>query len=274
MRGICTWLLCWGWMLLLTGCLVTTSPTGRQQLIGGVSHADLNRLGNQAFTASKEQQTLSKDQRQIAYVQCVIDAIVAELPAEQRYMHWELALFVNDEPNAFALPGGKVGVHTGLLRVAQNQDQLAAVIGHEIGHVVANHHEERITQQVYSQQGLQALGAIAQASTANPNTVKWVNQIGAVGAQTLFLLPNSRVQEREADIVGQRLMARAGFDPEQAVQLWHNMRRAAEGRAQPPQWLSTHPAHDSRIAQLRHDVTALRPIYQQAQQSGRRPRCR
>jgi len=269
----CVLLLCS--VLILAGCVTTTttSPTGRRQVVGGISQTELNRLGHQTFNQLKEKQTLSQDRRQIAYVQCVLDAIVAELPEEQRYLNWELAVFVDNEPNAFALPGGRVGVHTGLLNVALNQDQLAAVIGHEIGHVIANHHEESITQQQNAQVGLGILSGLATAGTGSKATGDMVNQVGAIGAQTLFLLPGSRTQEREADVVGQRLMARAGFDPAQAVVLWHNMNAASRGQ-RPPKWLSTHPAPQDRINQLQRDVTGLLPVYQEARRNGRTPRCR
>src|SRR5690606_29673202 len=166
-------------------------------------------------------------------VRCVVDAIVAQLPAQQRRIAWETAVFVQDEPNAYALPGGKVGVNTGIFKVAKNQDQLAAVIAHEVGHVVENHHDERITRQMGAAGVVQLLGALA------GDYGQLATQGGSLLAQTGFLLPGSRVQETEADVVGQRLMAQAGFDPREAVSLWQNM--IAAGGSRPPQWLSTHP---------------------------------
>lgn len=256
--------------ILLAACATTTSPTGRRQVVGGVSQQQLDQLGAQAFAETKSKETLSRDGRQNAYVQCVVDALVAQLPAQWRATRWEVAVFVDAEPNAFALPGGKVGVNTGIFTVARNQDQLAAVLGHEIGHVISRHHEERITRQLGAQTGLGILGALAGAAYGS-GAASAVNQVGGMTAQTMFLLPGSRTQESEADVVGQRLMAQAGFNPAQAVDLWQNMIAAGGNRA--PQWLSTHPDPQARVQELRRDVPMLEPVYAEAQRAGRRPRC-
>ncbi|HEY9254549.1 MAG TPA: M48 family metallopeptidase [Stenotrophomonas sp.] len=256
--------------LALAGCATTTSPTGRKQMVGGVSQQQLDQLGAQAFAETKSKEKISADGKQNAYVTCVVNALVAQLPAQWRGVAWETAVFVDDEPNAFALPGGKVGVNTGIFKVAKNQDQLAAVVGHEIGHVISRHHEERITRQMGAQTGLSVLGALAGAAYGG-NAANAVNQIGGMTAQTAFLLPGSRTQESEADIVGERLMAEAGFDPSQAVDLWRNMMQAGGDR--PPQWLSTHPDPANRIRELERDAPALMPVFEQARNAGRKPRC-
>ncbi|MFT3755522.1 MAG: M48 family metallopeptidase [Pseudoxanthomonas sp.] len=254
---------------LLCACATTTSPTGRKQMVGGVSQEQLNQLGAQSFAETKAKEKVVSGQ-QNAYVNCVVNALVAQLPAQWRSVKWETALFEDKEANAFALPGGKVGVNTGIFTVAKNQDQLAAVLGHEIGHVVARHHEERITRQLGAQQ-LLGLGALVAGAAYGQNAANTVGQLGGMTAQGLFLLPGSRTQESEADVVGQRLMAQAGFDPAQAVNLWQNM-QAASGARQ-PQWLSTHPDPSARIQELRKDAPALAPVYQQARAAGRTPRC-
>ncbi len=182
----------------------------------------------------------------------------------------ETALFQDDEANAFALPGGKVGVNTGIFKAAKNQDQLAAVLGHEIGHVISHHHAERLTHQQNTQTGLGIVSVLA-GVTLGGGAMDAVNSFGSLGAQSLILLPNSRVQESEADVVGQRLMAQAGFDPSQAVALWKNM--LALGGDRPPQWLSTHPDPANRIKELQKDAPALMPVYRQARASGRVPHC-
>ncbi|HBN53333.1 MAG TPA: peptidase [Stenotrophomonas sp.] len=256
--------------LVLGACATTTSPTGRRQVVGGISQQQLDQLGAQAFAETKAKQTLSSDSRQNAYVQCVVNALVAQLPQQYKGVRWETALFVEKEPNAFALPGGKVGVNSGIFTVAKNQDQLAAVIGHEIGHVISRHHEERITRQMGTSSFLQIAGALAGAAYGD-TAANAVNQFGSMGAQGVILLPNSRTQESEADVVGQRLMAQAGFDPAQAVGLWQNM--MAAGGARSPQWLSTHPDPTNRIRELQRDVAALEPVYRQAREAGRTPRC-
>jgi predicted Zn-dependent protease len=248
--------------LALTACATTTSPTGRTQMVGGVSQAQLDQLGAQAFAETKAKETLNRDARQNGYVTCVVNALVRQLPPEQRRVAWE--------PNAFALPGGKVGVNTGIFTVAKNQDQLAAVLGHEIGHVIARHHEERITRQLGAQAGLGVLGALAGARYGE-GAASTVNQLGGMTAQAAFLLPGSRTQESEADVVGQRLMAQAGFDPRQAVGLWQNMMAASANR--PPQWLSTHPDPANRIRELERDAPSLVPTYEAARRAGNVPKC-
>lgn len=250
---------------LLAACATTTTSTGRRQYVGAVSQDQLNQLGAQAFTEAKQKGPLSTDARQNAYVRCVVDALVRQLPADQQRMAWESAVFAEKEPNAYALPGGKVGINTGLFTVAKNQDQLAAVVGHEIGHVIERHHDERITRQMGAAGAVQLLGVLA------GDFGQLATQGGSMLAQTGFLLPGSRTQETEADVVGQRMMAQAGFDPRAAVGLWQNM--IAAGGNRPPQWLSTHPDPQSRIAELTARAQSLLPTYEQARAAGRRPNC-
>lgn len=259
------WILSAAIVAALAACATTTSSTGRRQYVGGVSEQQLNQLGAQAFVEAKSKGPLSNDAKQNAYVRCVVNALTRQLPAQARSVGWETAVFANSEPNAFALPGGKVGVNTGIFTVAKNQDQLAAVLAHEIGHVVERHHDERITRQMGASGAVQLLGALAGDYGA------LATQGGSLLAQTGFLLPGSRVQETEADVVGQRLMAEAGFDPAQAVNLWQNMIAAGGGR--PPEWLSTHPNPQSRIQELRSRAGTLAPTYQQARASGHVPKC-
>lgn len=256
--------------LIVAACATTTSPTGRTQHVGAVSQEQLNQMGAQAFAQAKAEKPQSSDARQGAYVRCVVNAIARELPPDWQY-NWETAVFVDASPNAFALPGGKVGVHTGIFTVARNQDQLAAVIAHEIGHVVSRHHDERITRQLGAQAGLGIVGAIV-GSAYGEGAANAAGQLGGAAVQGVFLLPNNRQQESEADIVGQRLMADAGFDPRQAVNLWENM-IAASGGSRPPQWLSTHPDPRSRIQELGSRAAGLVPAYEQARARGHTPRC-
>ncbi|AWV05732.1 M48 family metallopeptidase [Marilutibacter maris] len=254
---------------LLSACATTTSPTGRTQVVGGMSDAQLQQLGIQAFDQAKKSKKISTNAAQTRYVRCVVDSITRELPAQQQ-SGWEVALFVDDEPNAFALPGGKVGVNTGIFKVARNQDQLAAVVAHEVGHVISNHHDERITRQIGARTGLGLLGALV-GSRYGQNAANTTGQLGGAAVQAGLLLPNNRTQETEADVVGQRLMARAGYDPHQAVDLWKNMLAASSG--QPPEWLSTHPNPASRIQELDRRADSLAPVWQQARAGGRQPRC-
>lgn len=254
---------------LATACATTKSPTGRTQYVGAVSQAQLDQLGAQAFAEAKAKQKVSTDARQNAYVRCVVNDITRELPAGWQ-TQWDVAVFVDDSPNAFALPGGKVGVNTGIFSVARNQDQLAAVIGHEIGHVVSRHHDERITKQ-QGTSTLLGIGSAILGGAYGSNVGNAAGQLGGAAAQTFYLLPNSRTQESEADVVGQQLAAKAGFDPRQAVNLWQNMMGA--GGSRPPQWLSTHPDPQSRIKELGARADSLMPTYEQARASGHTPKC-
>lgn len=256
--------------IALAGCATTTSPTGRTQYVGAVSQQQLDQLGAQAFAEIKGKEKQASNASQRNYVNCVVRDLVAQLPPQWRQTAWETAVFDDAEPNAFALPGGKVGVNTGIFKAAKNQDQLAAVIGHEIGHVIARHHEERITRQAGAQGALQVVGAILGARYGD-GVGNAAMQGGGVLAQTGFLLPGSRTQESEADVVGQQLMANAGFDPRQAVNLWQNM--ISVGGNRPPQWLSTHPDPSARISELQRRSADLVPAYEQARAAGRRPQC-
>jgi len=266
-----SWMLAVAIATALTACATTTSSTGRKQYIGGVSQQQLDQLGAQAFAEAKAKGPISNDAKQNTYVRCVVNALVRQLPAEQQRVAWESAVFAEKDPNAFALPGGKVGVNAGIFSVAKNQDQLAAVLAHEIGHVVEHHHDERITRQ-QGTSTLLGIGSAILGSAYGQGAANATSQLGGFAAQGLILLPNTRVQESEADVVGQRLMARAGFDPRQAVNLWENM-IAASGGSRPPQWLSTHPDPANRIRELQRDIPALLPVYESARKAGNSPKC-
>jgi len=248
-------------LVLLSGC--ATSPTGRTQL-ALMPDSQMNDMGLQAFTNIKQETPIEQGRTANSYVQCVAQAIIREVGG-----NWEVVVFKDEDANAFALPGGKIGVNTGLLKVAENQDQLATVIGHEVMHVLSNHANERVSQKFAVEQGL---GLISAAASPQTGTGKTLMGLLGVGAQFGVLLPYNRIQESEADLLGLDLMAKAGFDPRESTKLWINMGRS--GGAQPPQFLSTHPSHASRISDLqKHMPVALR-LQEQARQLGRRPACR
>ena len=248
-------------LVLLFGC--ATSPTGRAQL-ALMPNSQMNDMGLQAFTNIKQETPIEQGRTANSYVQCVAQAIIREVGG-----NWEVVVFKDEDANAFALPGGKIGVNTGLLKVAENQDQLATVIGHEVMHVLSNHANERVSQKFAVEQGL---GLISAAASPQTGTGKTLMGLLGVGAQFGVLLPYNRIQESEADLLGLDLMAKAGFDPRESTKLWINMGRS--GGAQPPQFLSTHPSHASRISDLqKHMPVALR-LQEQARQLGRRPACR
>ena len=159
---------------------------------------------------------------------------------------WEFNLVADKSVNAFAMPGGKVVVYSGLLPVTQTEDALAVVIGHEIAHVIAQHSNERISQQVALQYG----GAIAGGLLGNSETAQQIgNTVFGIGAQYGVMMPYARKQELESDEIGVIIMAIAGYDPRVAIPFWQRMAQASSG-AQVPEVLSTHPADNRRIDRL------------------------
>ncbi|MGE5501383.1 MAG: M48 family metallopeptidase, partial [Ignavibacteriales bacterium] len=161
---------------------------------------------------------------------------------------WQYAVFDDPDANAFALPGGEIGVNTGLLKLATTDDELAAVIGHEVGHVVAHHAAERMSQQAAAQIGL-GVAQSALGGAAGSTRAQALSSLGSAGAQLGFLLPYSRKHELEADKLGVDFMKTAGYDPRQAVTLWQKMQ--AQSGSRPPTFLSTHPSDTQRIQALR-----------------------
>jgi predicted Zn-dependent protease len=244
-----------------------TSPTGRKQLLL-VPEGMVSSQGAQAFGQMKSQTPIEKDARINDYVSCVSLPLTQQVGPDSGVKSWEIVVFKDDTANAFALPGGKIGVHTGLLKVAKTDGQLAAVVGHEIGHVTAQHGRERMSQ------ALAASGAMIGAGVAlkdNPQANLIVGALG-IGAQFGILMPYGRAQESESDSIGLDMMARAGFDPRESVELWKNM--AAAGGANPPQFLSTHPSHETRQRDLNARMGQAMALYQDAQAKGRKPVCR
>lgn len=246
----------------------STSPTGRTQFTM-MPDDELNQMGAQSF-AQYQQQLPTVGGATQAYVQCVTNAIVTALPPGSPQYDWQVRVFRDDSANAFALPGGYVGVHTGLLDIADNQDQLAAVIGHEIGHVLARHANERMSTQSLTNIGLSVASS---AAGLQGEQAEMINAALGMGAQYGILLPFSRSHESEADVIGLNLMANAGFNPQASVDLWRNM-RASAGGGEPPVWMSTHPSSGQRIANLEREMSRVMPRYEQARQAGRRPNCR
>jgi predicted Zn-dependent protease len=253
-------------ILLLAAC--AESPTGRRQIML-FNDAELSKMGAQSFEQLKAETPITKDRNIIQYVQCVTGALINVTPAEYSQQSWEVVVFDSDQVNAFALPGGKIGIYTGLLKVAENQAQLAAVVGHEIAHVMAGHSNERLSTNQFVQT------ALTLSSTAmKAYHVQYQNELMAafgLGAQVGVTLPFSRAHETEADIMGLDLMARAGFEPRQAVNLWQNM--AAAGSGGTPEILSTHPLPQNRISSLRVKMPAAMKTYNERKAAAATPQC-
>ena len=226
--------------------------TGRNQLILVPESQDA-QMGIQAYQQIKQEERVASNPALNQEVQTVGRRIAA-VSGEPDW-DWQFTLFDNPEPNAFALPGGKVGVYTGLFKVAQNDAQLAAVLGHEVGHAIARHGAERMSQGILAQLGGVAIGA----ATGSQAYVDLYSQAATLGV----ILPYSRTQESEADEIGLILMAKAGYDPREAVKLWQNFE--AMGGQRPPEFLSTHPSEGTRIERLQKLMPKALEIYQQSQ---------
>ena len=252
-------------LFVLTSC--AKSPLGRNQL-KLYSSSQLAGMGQQAFDSMKTQQKVSTKRVSNQFVQCVADAITKHVPKTVFNGQWELVVFDEPQINAFALPGGKIGVYAGLLEVAENQHQLAAVIGHEVGHVIAEHGNERMSSNTLIGIGMEATNQLLKSKQiASSNMI--MAGLG-LGVQVGFQLPFGRTHETEADLIGLELMARAGFQPSQSTKLWQNMDKASGGKRQ-PEWLSTHPLPSSRIDKLNANMQSATKLYQSAKD---RPKCR
>lgn len=219
-----------------------TSPTGRSQL-KLYSGEKLAHMGNQSYQRllAKKEETDNEARKRFAH--CVVDALghVTEID-------WRVTVFESDKVNAFAIPGGNIGIYAGLLDVTENAAQLAAVIGHEMGHVIAGHANERMSRKTITGLGVSVLSAAIGSQTGG-FTQRQLTSLLGMGAKVGLILPFTRTQESEADRIGLRLMAAAGFDPREAVDLWRNM--MAAGGASPPEFLSTHPSDEARIKHLK-----------------------
>jgi predicted Zn-dependent protease len=252
--------------ILLASC--ATSPTGRPQLMM-VSDAQMSRMGLTAFDAMRKQGKFVDAPQERAYASCVANALIAVLPPPWNTQSWEVQIVGDDSANAFALPGGRIGVNRGMFKIASDENQLAVVLGHELSHVVARHGAERASDN-YLAQGLVLAGS-AYAASRGTDAGYAAAALGA-GAELGILLPFSRTQESEADELGLRTMARAGFDPRAAAVLWTKMEQ--QRGAKLPAFLSTHPSPAHRAQTLAAEAQQLMPVYQQARADGHAPECR
>jgi predicted Zn-dependent protease len=246
---------------ILSGCVSTQSPTGRSQTLL-FSEPQMQKMGAESFDSMKKEQKISNDKKLTSYVNCVAKRITQVLPDPSQT--WELALFDAPQVNAFAIPGGYIGVYTGLLSVASTEDQLATVIGHEVAHVLARHGNEQVSRAQMTGIGMQLADAALGVSGIS-NKDLYMSALG-LGAKVGYILPFGRTQESEADVMGLELMAKAGFDPSASITLWQNMAKA--GGAQGPELLSTHPSNARRIQDLQAIQEKVMPLYLAAKKQG------
>jgi predicted Zn-dependent protease len=248
------------WAAAAAGCLC---------MLGlGIANADLLVSEKEILRAARVQWLTMKKQTPLdprpqvqKYAQCVADSIIANLDEPYASMPWEIVVFDDDSTNAFAMPGGKIAVLNGIFKVADSPDALAVVLGHEIAHVTEEHVIERARRESRSEM----LTIMGTAATGIPRDL--IGQGAAIG----LTLPYSRRQETEADAIGLKYMAEAGFDPRASIYLWRNMSSLNKGA--PPEFLSDHPSDDKRMDDLVKDLTPALITYNKAQDSGKRPNC-
>lgn len=247
-------------LLLAIPACTYNEELGRSQLL---FTGDLSEAAQASWEQIKQQQTISTDPRYTQRLNRVAPKILraaGENPAE-----WEYLVFEDPSLNAFALPGGRFGVHTGIIDIMENDAQLAAVVGHEVAHVEYRHAAERASQGTLAQVGLIgatiALGSNCEGSAAERQACQQRSGslVQALGLGAIYgaILPYSRKHELESDVGGLRYMAKAGYDVCEAVDFWQNMAAASAGQQRPPEFASTHPASQTRINALRAEARRL-----------------
>jgi len=257
--------------LLAVGCqsVDTTKPgvvgVDRDQRMM-VSAEEVNAGSAKAYAQmmaeAQKKGVLDKDAAQVARIQAITKRLIphtAVFRPDAAKWPWEVHVISIDEVNAWCMPHGKMAMYTGLIqKLNATDDELAAVMGHEISHALREHSREQISQQQGAALGIGIVGALFGIGELGQN-------VGAMVADVTLLKPKSRGMETEADRIGVELAARAGFDPDAAVSLWEKMGKLAGG--QPPKWLSTHPPHGDRIADLRNYAAKVMPLYAAAKGS-------
>lgn len=258
-----------GILFLVTGC-VTNPYTNRWQLLM-VPQSYETRLGAQAYrdVLRDPKVDVSHDRDEVEPVRRVAARIIeaakrSKYGEDAREFRWDVTVIKDDRTkNAFALPGGKIAVYTGIFSVADNESGLAAIVGHEVVHALARHGAERMSQGVLAQLGMVGASIAMQTQGFSPMTNQAAMSALGLGSQVGILLPYSRAHESEADYIGLLLAAEAGYDPREAVHVWERMQRASGGR-QPQEFLSTHPGHDTRIKRLTEHMPEALALYDQA----------
>lgn len=244
--------------LAIAGCY-TVPETGRRSF-NIMSQGEEMQLGFSEFEKMKQETPISKDAAIKAMVERVGTRIanVAPLPDAK----WEFVVFDSAEANAFCLPGGKVGVYTGILPITKDEAGLATVIGHEVAHAVARHGGERMSRAM----AMEVVGSAVSAVSAETKYASLITQAYGLGSQVGVALPHSRANESEADQMGLIYMARAGYDPEAAVGFWQRFAAFNEqaGGSSTPWFLRTHPLDATRIQQIREHLPEAKAQFRAA----------
>ena len=262
--------------LLLGGCATTqTTKSGavgveRKQFVGLVSEKEAEEQSALAYQQTLKQaeskKVLNTDSAETQRVRTIAQRLIAQIGVfrtDAAKWNWQVNVLESKEINAYCMAGGKMMVYTGLLdEIKPTDDELAAIMGHEISHALREHVRERMSRAKAQQLGLLGAAALVGISTkSSDNAVKTVALGGAL-ATVAMTLPNSRTAEHEADQMGLELMARAGYNPNAAVTLWEKMN--AKGGAKPPEFLSTHPSNESRVNDIKRLVPTVMPLYEKA----------
>jgi metalloendopeptidase OMA1, mitochondrial len=243
-----------GLALLMAGC-ASAPYTGRRQLMF-TSEGTETRMGHQAFEKIKKHYKICRDPETDELVNRVGKRIAGA--AHRPDYRWEFVVFQDKEANAFCLPGGKVGIFTGILKYTKNEAGLATVISHEVAHALARHAGERMSQSMLAQAGGLGLGVALGGAGSVANQA--IMQGYSLGAQLGLLLPYSRTQEYEADRIGLILMAKAGYDPAQALEFWKRM-MTKNKKVKLPQFMSTHPKDANRLRKIQAFLPEARKYY-------------
>ena len=219
----------------------------------------------QTLSEANGKKALNVNKAQLERVRNISNRLIAQVgvfrPDATKWA-WEVNVEQNDQLNAYCMPGGKIMVLSGMMdKLKATDDELGAVIGHEIAHALREHGRERMSQAYVQQFGLQALAAFVTKGVA----AGAINQAAGMGSQLFFAMPNGREQERESDRIGLELAARAGYNPDAAVTLWQKMEAMNSGA--PPEFFSTHPSSSNRIADLKALAPKVRPLYEAAKKS-------
>jgi predicted Zn-dependent protease len=239
----------------------TVGVTRQQQMSPLVSRAQVDSAAKQQYVAvlkeSGQKGQLNRDPAQTERVRRIALRLIPQTAVfrdDALSWQWEVNVITSDQVNAWCMPGGKIAVYTGLIdKLKITDDELAAVIGHEVAHALREHARERISRAAPVSLGAEILGAVYGQGVAD---------LGNLFGQAFFVLPNSRENEQEADRIGVELAARAGYDPRAAVTLWNKMGKLDGGS--PAQWLSTHPSHESRVRDLQDYSQRVLPLYEKA----------
>ena len=228
-----------------------TSDTGRKQLII-IPSSQMHAMGSQAYTDLLAQEKISTNQALTAEVEKIARRVARASGAN---FDWEFKLIESEQVNAFCLPGGKIGVYTGIIPVAKTNAGLAAVLGHEVAHATSRHGAERVSQAMIAAGGLVAANVALSDSKYRDGVLAALG----LGTQVGVLMPYGRLQESEADEVGLQYSAKAGYEPEEAVKLWQRMAKLGDNR--PPEFLSTHPDPNKRAEALSKQIPAVKGLY-------------